>query len=111
MPKRFPRVSRAYWKKSHKCYYCDIQYSADNKVPKRLDPDEDQADRIRAGIVSNLEAPSPDMLVTVLLEQFGRACAKKNKPQTVEWYSRPLTSFAKTVEGLTRERSCGGYTP
>jgi len=102
MPKKFPRVSKMYWKKSHQCYYCDIQNSATaKKEPKRLDPDEDQADRIRAGIVANLAEPSPDMLVTVLLEHFGRACAKKNKPQTVEWYSRPLTSFAKTVDGLT----------
>ena len=99
------RVAEKFWKKSHKCFYVQVTDSTGKRDYRRLDPDEDKAEIVRAAIITSLggspngngQAAPLDMTVRGLIDEFLVHCKNSTEEPTYQWYFGFLNRFAANV--------------
>ena len=100
MSERAIRVSKAYWKKSHKAYYCEITYESGRRESRRLAAEEKAADLERGKILTGLERqtlPSRDTPVRDLLDDFLNWSEANRSKKTYKWHRNFLSTLSKTL--------------
>jgi len=85
------REPKLYWKKSHKCYYVNI-----NRSPHRLDPDENKAQELYHKLMGNKGVVKPSYPVVALLEKFLDHHKLNSKPETTAFIVNPLILLPTT---------------
>jgi len=101
------RVGTKYWKASHKCWFMKLTQPGGLREDRRLDSDEDAAEKLRCVIIASLEeqgTPSRDYPVRALCNLFLEHVAANNSPKTYKCYRSFLRSFASSIPATLRVR-------
>ena len=93
------RVGQKFLKLSHGVWYCHVYHPDGRDQLRRLDADEEQAEKIRQNLIDELAetgVPSLDCTVARLINLF-LAHVEANRPKSFKWYKNFLASFGKSV--------------
>lgn len=105
MKERAVSIGPAYWKASHKAYYCNIRYESGRREQCRLDTDEKEADKERAKLVNDMDnerSPSRDMPVRHLLDAFLSWDEANSSLKTYKWHRGFLRTFSVMIPAKLR---------
>ena len=100
-------IGEKYWKKSHGCYFLEIRHPDQRRETRRLDPDADKAEAIRAEIITKLRKAgtvSADYAVRDLCFLFLDHAKANNSVKTYKCYRSFIKSFCSTMPGRLRVR-------
>jgi integrase len=93
------RRPEPYYKKSHKCWYANI-----NGKATRLDPDEETAWKVYFRLMGSEREADDDAIVLDLINEFLDHSKLANKARTYEWYAGHLESFSDFIEKGTKTK-------
>jgi integrase len=100
-------IGEKYWKKSHGCYFLEIRHLDQRRETRRLDPDADKAEAIRAEIITKLRKAgtvSADYGVRDLCFLFLDHAKANNSLKTYKCYRSFIASFCSTIPAALRVR-------